>query len=91
MSSFLKQGQRKEQVKKKKIVQKHLKAIYSKLDELNAVALDIIDKEDLSTITEDNIVEVASKYSDVSLEEYEKSILLSKLEDYKNRVIDEAK
>lgn len=85
MSSFLKQGQRKEQVSKKKIVQKHLKAIYSKLDELNAVALDIIDKEDLSTITEDNIVEVATKYSNISLESYEKSILLSKLEDYKNR------
>jgi hypothetical protein len=79
MSNFIKQGLRQQKIKDKKEVKKRIKAIHSIMEELDEVAQAIILKDD-EVITEDNIVEIASKYTDRPIEGYEKMILLSKLE-----------
>lgn len=79
MSSFLKQGLKKSQHKKKKEVKKRVKAMYNIMNELDDVARDIALNEE-ETITEDNLVDIASNYTDREIEGFEKLILLSKLE-----------
>ena len=79
MSSFLKQGLRQQKQKDKKEVRKRIKAIYQIMEELDEVAQNIILKEG-EVIDENNIEEIASRYTDRKIEGYEKMILLSKLE-----------
>lgn len=79
MSSFLKQGLRQQKQKDKKEVKKRIRAIQQIMKELDEVAQNIIIKED-EVITENNIAEIASRYTDRKIEGYEKMILLSKLE-----------
>lgn len=79
MSNFIKAGLRKQKIKDKKEVKNRIKAINGIVEELNEVAQSIILKDD-EVITEDNIAEIASKYTDRKIEGFEKLILLSKLE-----------
>lgn len=95
MSSFLKQGLRQQKQKNKREVRKRIKAIYQIMEELDEVAQNIILKEG-EVIDENNIEEIASKYTDRKIEGYEKMILLSKLEsigkvDKENILKDETK
>lgn len=89
MSSFLRKGKRIQVKDINKKVKRHKKEFYKILEELNVVMLQILSKEDLTTLTPDNIEEVASKYTEREIGIFEKNILLSKLENYKNRVQNE--
>lgn len=80
MSSFLKQGLRKQQQKQKKQVLKRIDAIYGIINELDYIAEEI-NKNETDIITEENIAEIASSYSDLKIEGFEKLMLLSKLEE----------
>ena len=80
MSNFLKQGRRKEKVRKKKIAKKHLKEVYKILGELDKVANLIMKNKD--EVTEENIMDVAEKYTELEIGKYEQYILLGKLNKY---------
>ena len=79
MSSFAKQQLRKSKQDERKEVKKRIKAINVIVNELDEVAQKILINEE-ETITEDNIAEIASKYTAIKIEGFEKLILLSKLE-----------
>lgn len=83
MSSFMKQGKRKEKIAWTK---KHVKGFYARLEELNKVALAMVKTEEIDDLTEDRIVEIAADYTNMTIESLEKNILLAKIEDYKHRV-----
>lgn len=80
MSSFLNKGIREQKQKQKKEVINRIKSMYGILSELDVVAEEI-NKNETSEITEDNLEEIAAKYSDINIGGYEKLILLSKLEE----------
>lgn len=79
MSSFAKQQLRKSKKDERKEVKKRINAISRIMAELDAVAEKIVLNE-TEVITENNISEIASKYSDIKVEGFEKLLLLSKLE-----------
>lgn len=79
MGSFLRHGKRRSEVINNKRAKKHTKEFYKILGELNDVALNIKENEDLETVTEDTIGDIASKYTTRVLGRMEQSILLSKL------------
>ena len=93
MSNFLRQAKRIEVRRKNKEVKYHKREFYNILADLNEVALQLAKNEEISDLTEDNIAEYAKEYTDRNLGKMETTILLSKLDDYKNRVEqrDEAK
>lgn len=76
--SFLKQGYRKEKHLKAKKTKKHLNEFYKILHQLDLIAkeMKLHDEE----VTEDNIEEIASNYTDRKIGKYEKMILLSKMQ-----------
>lgn len=86
MSNLLRRGKRQLKKANDKYAKTHMKGFYQRLEALNEVALEMFKKEELDDITEDNIVEFAADYTDMTIESLEKKILLSKLDDYKNRV-----
>lgn len=86
MSNLLRRGKRQLKKANDKYAKTHMKGFYQRLEALNEVALEMFKKEELDDITEDNIVEFAADYTDMTIESLEKKILLSKLHDYKNRV-----
>ena len=79
MSSFAKQQLRKSKKDERKEVKKRINAISRIMAELDAVAEKIVLNE-TEVITENNISEIASKYSDIKVEGFEQLLLLSKLE-----------
>lgn len=84
MSNFLKQGARKAKVKDKKEVKRRTKEVYKILAEMEDVAQEMI-KGDV-IITEENIDEEASKYTDRVLGGLERFILLGKVTQYYDSV-----
>lgn len=88
MSSILRKGKRLVKKKQSFVTKQHLKHFYKKLEELNEVVLEIFKEEDVDAINKDNILEIASKYTDMVLEpdSMEYKILMSKVSDYKDRI-----
>lgn len=80
MSNQLRKGKRLEVRRKNKEDKQRVQEIYKILAHLDTVAKEIVDKED-QTVDDVNILEIASKYSDRKLGEYEKLMLLVKLEE----------
>lgn len=80
MSSFLKSGKRKQKQKEIKKVKRHFKSFQKILDHLDIIAGKIIldDKE----VSENNIKQIVAEYSDITIGELEKNVLLSKINDY---------
>lgn len=78
MSNFSKKGKRLKVVADKKEAVKRMKEVYKIMDDLDLVARDIYYNKE--TVTEDTVVEIASKYTDRKIEGLEKHILLSKLD-----------
>ena len=84
MSSFLNAGKRAKVRKEKKLVKKHMSAMYRILGEVTEIAQDMHNaKEDWN---EENIVEIAAKYTDIELADMEKFLLLGKLQTLKDGV-----
>ena len=78
MSSFSKKGKRLKVVADKKEATKRMKEVYKIMDDLEEVAKNIYYSKEV--VTEDNIIEIASKYTSRKIEGLEKHILLSKLD-----------
>jgi hypothetical protein len=83
MSSFLNKGQRLQTKKAKK----HVKEFYKILGELDTIA-EKISRESKVEITEDNINEIASKYTNRTIDNMEKMILMAKLSKYGTDISD---
>ena len=81
MSNFLKQGNRKASKHKRKLIRRHTKEFYKILDMMNKFAIDLLKNEE--TVSEDNIQELSVKYIGREIDNMEKMIILSKLEDFK--------
>lgn len=79
MSNFVKQQLRKSKQKERSELKKRYKAVHKIMEELDKLAITIGVKEN-GKIDDNNIEEIASKYSDIKIEGFEKLILLSKLE-----------
>ena len=78
MSSFLKKGQRERVRAEKRMVKRHMKSMYRILGEVKELALDIHNaKEDWN---EDNIIEIASQYTEIEIADMEKFLLLGNLQ-----------
>lgn len=77
MSNFLRKGRRKEQEVIRRVTKKHTKAFYKILGELDRVANEMKLHEE--EVTKDNIVEVASNYTDIKIENLEKIVLMGKM------------
>ena len=86
MSSFLKKGKRIKAASDKKEVKKRVKAVYAKLNELHLVAEEM--KLHQEEVNEDNIEEIASNYTDMKLDGFEKFILLGKMNIEKDEIKD---
>lgn len=83
MSNFLKRGKRAEDISNKKEIKHRMKDFYKILGTLDDVAklIDYKYKDNKEVkVTEKNIVEIASEFTDRKLEEMEKFILLGKLD-----------
>lgn len=74
---FLRKGKRQEVKHQKKKTKQHLKEFYKILHELEDVAVEI--KKSGKKVTEHNIIDVASEYTNRKIGKFEKSILLSKI------------
>jgi len=81
MSSFSNIGKRDKVRKEKRMGKKHLKRMYTIMDELDELALDIHNAKE--EWTEDNIKDIASQYSDLHIAKMEKIMLLGKLNQLK--------
>lgn len=79
MSNMLRKGKRIQAAKDNKEVKHRMKDIYRILSDLDDVAKEIIKNEPDTVIDENNIKEIASKYTDRTIEGLETMILLSKL------------
>ena len=78
MSSFGNKGKRSKKVAEKKEATRRMREVYKIMHDLDKVAKDIyINKEE---VNEENVLEIASKYTDRKLEGLEKHILLNKLD-----------
>jgi DUF1009 family protein len=77
MSSFLKRGERQMKLKIRKEVKSRIKQVYYIMDELDDVANMIYNAGD--EYNEENIAEVAGKYTDLKIEGLETLMLLGKL------------
>lgn len=77
MSSFLRKGKRLQNKKAKR----HVKEFYKILGELDTVAEKIALEKDLE-ITEDNIKLIASEYTNRTIDDMEKMILMAKLNNH---------
>ena len=81
MSSFSKAGKREMVREDKRNVKKHLKKMYQIMDTLEELSQIIHnEKEDWN---EDNIEEVAARYTDITLGDMERFMLLGKLQNLK--------
>lgn len=95
MSNMLRKGKRIAARKVKKEVKHHTKGFYKILGELDKVADEML--EDKVEVTEENLAEEASKYTDLELGNLEQLILKGKLGLYEamesqiNRAKDESK
>ncbi len=82
MSSYMKKGKRLNSITESIEVKKRMKYVYAIMGELDDVAAEIYKaKEDW---TEENIVEVASKYTKLKIEGLESMLLLGKLQNIKD-------
>lgn len=77
MSSYLKKGKRTSLQKHKKEAKNHIDRFYKILHELDLVAQAMI-KSGIA-IKESNVIEEAAKYTDRTIEAFEKKILLAKV------------
>jgi hypothetical protein len=85
MSNFLKQGNRKASKAKNKLAKKHGIEFYKLLAKIDELAVELVThKED---VTEDNIQQLAVDYFGRELDDMEKMLVLSKIDDYKERAI----
>ncbi len=83
MSNFFKKGKRLAAAASNKRVKHHTKEFYKIPGELESVAAKITEDylyNSKEKVTQDNIVEIASKYTDRTIEDMEKFLLLGKLE-----------
>lgn len=84
MSNFLKKGQRDRVREEKRMVKRHMSSMYRILDEVKELALDIHNAKE--EWTEDNIIEIASRYTDIQIADMEKFLLLGNLQMLKDEV-----
>ncbi len=77
--SFSRKGYRQSMKSKIKLTKKHIKRFYQILHELDDVAKAIYKAYPSDEYNEDDIVEVAKEFTDLSIDKMEKNILLSKL------------
>lgn len=75
--SFIRQGIRKEKIKKDKLVKKHTKGFYNTVGLMNEIATEL-QKLDIE-ITEDNVNEYASKLIGRDLDSMEKFLILGRI------------
>lgn len=83
MSNFLKQGNRTASKGKRKLLKKHTKGFYQLLAKMDILANEFILHEEV--VTEDNIQELSVSYFGRELDDMEKMLVLSKLDNYKTR------
>ena len=76
--SFLRRGRREKIRVEKRMVKRHMKAMYSILGEVRELAKDIYNSK--LEWNEDNIVEVASGFTDMKIADMEKFLLLGNLQ-----------
>lgn len=84
MSSFNKVGERQKVRDEKRSVKRHMKAMYKIMDEVKLLAKEIHESD--AEWTEDNIVDVASEFSELTISDMEKFLLLGNLQLLKNEV-----
>lgn len=84
MGSFTKIGKRKELIESRKKAKKHMKEFYKIMGELDEVAQAIYKEDPLVIVDEENIAEVAAKYTDRTIADMEKFLLLGKLNQLQN-------
>ena len=78
MSNFLSKGKREQVRDEKRLVKRHMKAMYRIMGEVKELAEDIHnDGEDWN---EDNIEEIVAQYTDLKLADMEKFLLLGNLQ-----------
>jgi len=82
MSNYFRIGKRESIKKQKKDVKKRLKRIYQIMDELDTIAAKIFQSG--KECTEDNIIEVASEFTDLRIEGMETMMLMGKLQNLKD-------
>jgi hypothetical protein len=82
MSNFLKQGNRKAYKVEKKSLRKHTMAFYKIMNQMNTLALKLVEKE--YDVTEDNIQKLALDNYGRELDDMEKMLVMSKIADYNN-------
>ena len=85
MSNFLKKGKRDAVRKKNKEIKYRTKEFYKILRELDEVAHTIV--KDKIEVSEDNIVNIASKYTTRKIENLEKLVLLGKIQEYGGKIL----
>jgi hypothetical protein len=80
MSNMLRKGKRIAARKNKKETKKHTKEFYKILGELDEVAEAMLDNEEvMEKLTDENLVELASEFTDLKIEGLEKFVLKGKL------------
>jgi len=82
MSNFLRTRKRMGVIKERKEVKYRMKQIYKIMDELDSIAPIIYKNE--TNWNEENIVEIAEKYTNRKLEKLEQMLLLGKLQNIKD-------
>jgi phosphate-selective porin len=80
MSNYLKKGKRAAARKNRIALKKRMKEVYKIMDEMEIVARELYKSE--IDISEDNVKEEASKYTERTIGEFEKFMLLGKLQSY---------
>ena len=84
MSSFNKIGERQKVRDEKRNVKRHMKAMYKIMGEVKALAKDIHESD--TEWTEDNIIDVAAEFSDLTISDMEKFLLLGNLQQLQDEV-----
>lgn len=84
MSSFLHKGQRDRVRAEKRKVKQHMKSMYRILGEVKELALDIHNAKE--EWTEDNIIEIAARYTEIEIADMEKFLLLGNLQMLKDEI-----
>lgn len=84
MSNFLRRGQRDRIRQEKRKVKQHMKSMYKILGEVKELALTIHNAKE--EWTEDNIIDIASKYTEIKIADMEKFLLLGNLQMLKDEI-----
>ena len=81
----MKKGSRKDTIKTNK---KRFKVVMEILEELDRVAIEIIkySRDEKREIKREELVEVAEKFTDITIGKLEESVLWSKLQDFQKRL-----